>query len=284
MKILHLKAAELAPHPLLGRAGMLSDLIERETKKGNAAGSNREAHKARAAELETEYTAFKEGIRTQGIQDPLKVVKNPDGSYWIVDGRNRWDSHKDVAAEDKPLACVEIPETDVRQVILTAMIRRHMTKQARALMAVQIHPEVAQEAKAGRPKQGAEYPINQPALAAIVGVSLETMKEACLFWREIALENKTKREERISQVLGGISFDQVRDGKPGEETKGKPREAEKPALLLLRNANSMIRQWPSWDALTPEARVNTTEKMAEAMRQAPREIREAVTAAWEADA
>lgn len=275
-----LKPADLQPHPLLRRVGLLPDMISREETKGNKAGKNRETHKELAAEMTEEFEALRQSILAQGVMDPLKIVR--DGDQWLIaDGRNRWEASRSIDPE-KPIPCVEVGPEEVREVILAAGTRRHMSKQARALMAVMVYPEIAEDAKAGRPKKSPdEQGISQVALAKLVGVGLATVEEACRFWRAISLTPKT-RDERLNQVFSGVSFERIEQGDSSAKASGgKERPPSQPALLLLRNANSMIKQWSSWQEISPEARVKTTEKMVEAMRGAPAEMREAIQAAWE---
>lgn len=298
MKHFSTPSATLHPHPLLGREGMLPDMIERETKLGNKAGSNREDHKARALELIQEFDASKRDILDNGIVEPLKVVKSLTG-WLIADGRNRWAAFQEITAlryddpekqaaaknlEMRGVPCVEITEEEVPQVILSAMTRRHMTKQARALMAVKAFPEVAEEAKSGRPKKSlAEQGIiSKVELAAQVGVGLSTVEEACFFWRAIALHPKT-REERMNQVFAGMSFERVLQGDTSaQKNKGQPRAGKKPWLLMSRNANSLKLLWKDYEEIEDEdKKLSMVELLAGALAAAPADVKPALIAALE---
>lgn len=292
-KVFRLTARDLYPHPLLDRAGVLPDLIARETRAGNRAGAKREDHKARAADLAGEFGALVADVAERGIQTPLTVVKGLC-NWLIADGRNRWEAYKaayeadpETAArlEAEGIPCVEIPDEEVPATVLSAMTRRHMSKQARALMAVKVFPEVAEEAKSGRPaKSGIEYPITQPAMAERIGVSLEVMKDACLFWRKLKLLGKpADAEDLIQQVFAGISFRDAELGQKGREaTKGQPRADKKPWLVMSRNAGSIKLLWKDFEQIEDEERkLSMVELLADALTAAPQEVKPLLIAALE---
>lgn len=281
------KVSDLSPHPLLGRLGLIPDLISREEALGlKASGSNREDHQDRADELKTRFAGFVDSILDHGLLEPIKVVKTLTG-YLIADGRNRWQacsaiaesSHDDPAREavarriqSNGVPCVEITEAEVPGVILGSLNNRHLSKQARALVALTIHPEVAEENQAGR-KSRNDCAITLPELAGKVGVSLRTMVSACEFWRELALKKPARREELINQVFAGISFSNVLIGDMGaEKTKGKPVAPVGIGGHLLKAANSMARHFGHYPAMTREAQVAYLSALTKAVAVAPPEV------------
>lgn len=271
----------LRPHALLGRVGLLPEMISREDAKGKKAGKNREDHKELAEELTEEFEALKTSIRDNGIIDPLKVVRKA-GGWDIADGRNRWEASR-ALDETKLIPCVEISEEEARAVILAAMTRRHMSKQARALMAVKIFPEIAEAPKQGRKLPAERGVMTQSELAAKVGVGITTMEEACMFWRSIALNPKT-RDERMNQVFAGVSFERVLQGETAALKKGQPQKNATPRVwtLMTRNANSMMLHWKQYEAIEDEERkLEIREKLVEAMKAAPADIQTAILAALE---
>lgn len=288
---------QLRPHPLLGRLGLLPDLITREQEKGKkASGHNRQDHQERAGELNGEFEALAASIALNGVREPIKVVREA-GGWAIADGRHRWEVAKHVALmsygdpkkeanarklQSLGIPAVEVTAEEVPAIIMDAANRRHMSKQARALLAVIVHPEAADEAKAGRPKESRnDCGISQEDLAKRAGVSLRTMESACAFWREIQLRKSTK-DERINQVFAGISFDNVLKGAGGEKQKGYERPPVKVWTLLMRNANSTKTLWNDYAELKEvDKREQIITAMADAMKAAPSEIREAIQAAWE---
>lgn len=271
---------DLRPHPLLGRVGLLPELIAREDAKGRKAGKNREDHKDLALELGSEFEAFKTSIREYGLIEPLKVVREP-GGWAIVDGRNRWEVCREIDP-DKPIRCEEVSQEAARGVILAAMTRRHMSKQARALMAVKIFPEVVEDAARGK-QMDTECPFKSQAdLAEHIGVSHMTLKEACQFWRTISLNPKTA-EERMNQVLAGLSFERVLQGDAAaKKSKDAPRPAKRPWLLMNRNANSLKLLWKDYEEIDDEEKkLGMVEVLADALAAAPAEVKPALVAALE---
>lgn len=268
----------------------MPDMIARETALGKkASGHNREAHQERAEALETAFGGLVESILTHGLIDPLKVVREA-GGWAIADGRHRWEAIRKIigccfadpareemarALERSGIPCVEISEKEVDGVILAAINNRQLTKAARALAAVMIHPEVAEEVLSGR-KSRNDCGISQPELAKLVGVSLRTMEEACAFWREVQLKKKeSDRAEMLNQVFAGISFANVQIGAMGKEaTKDSTRKPTQPAFLLVKAARSMGKQFSSYDKLPREMQVRFLSDLDAAFRVAPKEVRE----------
>lgn len=284
--------AALTPHPLLGRSGMLPDIISRETALGlKASGSKREDHQARAARLARNFSGMVESIVAHGLLEPLKVVASLTG-YLIAEGRHRWAACAEIAANEQGnpawetaaaafstagIPCVEISPEAVPGVILGSLNNRYLTKQARALTAVSLYPSVAEESKSGRPKKelGNDYPIiRQDDLATQIGVSLETMKDACLFWRELALKPAARRETLMEQVFAGISFANALIGAIGaEKTAGVTPEPAAIGGHLLKTANAMRRHFGHYGAMTREAQLAYLTALIKAVAVAPPEVR-----------
>lgn len=287
---LRVPAGDLQPHEKLGRIGLLTDIIDREDKLGKkASGHNREAHQLRAAELQTIFGGLVESIAEHGLKEPLKVTRDAAGVYHVVDGRHRLEACRKVIAttwgdaaceararamETEGIPCVEIPESEVDGVIISALNNRQLTKAARALAALMIHPEIAEDAQVGR-KSRNDCGITQESLAAMVGVSLRTMEDACAFWRDVQLKKKAAdREEMLNQVFAGISFVNVQIGAMGREaTKDKTRKDPQPAILLFKAARTMGKQFASYDDLQRDDQVRFLKDLDAAMQVAPKEVR-----------
>ena len=164
--------------------------------------------------------------------------------------------------------------------ILAGITRRHLSKQARALLAISIYPKIAEEAKRGC-QIGNDYPFkSQEDLASRIGVSLETMKDACEFWREISLRKKTERAAAMNAVFAGISFANVREGMLGAAaTKGITPPAAHHGRLLCIAATSMVRQFRYYDSVPREDQLRYLETMVTAMETAPLEVKTAILTA-----
>jgi hypothetical protein len=286
-----LHPAALSPHPLLGRIGFLPDLICREQALGlKASGSKREDHRDRAADLATRFGGLVTSILDHGLLEPVKVVKSPAG-WAIADGRHRWHACAEISAttyadpareaaarrlEAAGIPCVEITPAEVPGVILGSLNNRHLSKQARALVAVSIHPQVAEEAQRGGDRRSNRNDcglITQEQLAAMVGVSHRTMEEACSFWRELALKKPATRPELMNQVFAGVSFSNVLIGAMGAaKTKGITPAGAVVGGHLLRTAKAMARHFSHYGEMTREAQVSYLAALTKAVAVAPPEV------------
>lgn len=179
---LQIAPKDLRPHPLLGRVGMLSDLIAREVAKGNKDGEKRQIHKAKAEALGEELAAIRESIREEGIKDVLKVCKSAKGKWLILDGRHRTELAGELELATVP--CKEFPESEARAIIMAAAVRRHVSKGARAYQTVTFYPEVATEAVRG--KHTPSSAVSADDLATKTGVSKRTMEDAIWLFRAFA--------------------------------------------------------------------------------------------------
>lgn len=293
-KPLHIKVSDLRPHPLLGRAGLLPDIIKAYSESGRKSGEKRVDHKERAEENAIEFAALVESILEHGVKEKLKVVREA-GGWAIADGRHRWEACREIAStcyadprreaaarrlEATGIPCEEIQQAEVPAVILAGITRRHLSKQARALLALKVFPEVAEEAKRGTQMESGSPFRTQAAMASRIGVSHGTLKDACEFWREIALLKKSDREAAINAAFAGISFANIKEGLLGKAaTKGQPRAATRAGILLWESAKCMIRNFSAYDAVAREDQLCFLESLTEAMRLAPAEVKTTILTA-----
>lgn len=319
-KPLMLKVGELDFHPHLKRVGLLPDLIERETQKGNDPGHCRDNHKGNAAELSDEFEALKLSILGHGVREPLKVVKNAKGKWLIVDGRHRYLAVKDIVQDNGPLStsyilnpahmanadkltqdgmpCVEIQESEVKDVILDAVKRRHLSKGALAYLAVLLNPKIAAEAKRGgdrKSKGRKELLITDATLGARIidfaksnGVSETTMKRAIYLFKLFDGRDELRLKCEPG-VWVGNALEYVIDGaesiikfgfdpKKTDETPEQKAErlAGEYAVHTMDRLTKLEVTLRNWEAMLPEGRASVIARTVEVLGDAPADLRQAI--------
>lgn len=235
---------DLKPHPLLGYNGMLDELVENEVKKaaqGDAA--QKLLRQERAEELNLKMESLKADIEKNGILEPLKICML-DGEWLIVDGRHRWIAVKSLENETVP--CVVVKAEAAREIILSAMLGKHLSKGARAYSAVQVHPEVALDAAKGK-QMGNGFPFkSQDELAQKIGVSDKIVKQACALYRifydpdhkvlKVKFEKSVWTCSSIAKLLGEVDRWKTRKEETGsyEEPKVSKLDKEKQAVEVAK--------------------------------------------------
>lgn len=177
----HKLVENLTAHPLLGMSGMMDSLLALENKRSKTGAADKKAtHAERAEELSLKWDGLKADIAARGILEPLKVCV--DGKKWlIVDGRHRWVVARELGLSTVP--CILVKASEAKQIILSAMQGKHLSKGARAYTALSIYPEVALESGKGK-QMGTECPFDsQSDLAEKIGISHRLVKIACSLYR-----------------------------------------------------------------------------------------------------
>lgn len=296
--------AALAPHPSLARVGMVPDLIAREAKLGKAQGKSRGDHQDAAVSLTAEMASRLDDISRRGIMDPLKVVANPKGGWLIADGRHRWEYARTLAGqsfadpareaiargfETAGVPCVEIPESEVPSTILSSVNRRHYSKGALAYLAVLIRPEVATEAKRGRP--GIKSPaagdlITAESLAAQAGVAVSTLEYAIRLYK-IFSEREDLRLKYEPGIWVGNALDRVWSGVEGDIKGPLPPDGAEPGDMdhspaeegyrrFLQRIMALEISWKSWDKMHPQRQEDAATVIASRFKNAPEAVRAAI--------
>lgn len=293
-----IKLEDLKFHPLLTRVAMLPDLIERETKLGNAQGKSRGAHKAAAEEMRHDFEALVESISKHGVRDRIKVIKTAKG-WQIVDGRHRFEAASKVAkmafGDEKRetiahriaidgIPCEEVTEADVIPIIMDAVTRRHMSKGARAYLAVLMEPEVVTEAKA-RQKEGTPSAVTAEGLAKRAGVSTRTVEHAVALFR-IFEKRKDVRKKFEDAIWVGAGLEKLLAGINGFLTTGKEpdeepeTEAQAKARIAAERVQTALTKWVEmktslkfWDTMKPTAREEIIRHAAATINETPEDFR-----------
>lgn len=290
-------------HPLLKRVGLLPQLIKREQEMGKGQGKNRGAHKAAAEEMTNDFESLIASIAKHGIREKLKVVKDAKGCYQIVDGRHRFEAAQEVIQRwgkalsgfDKvftPMAerlmndglpCEEVKEEEAVPIIMDAVNRRHLSKGARAYLAVMMHRENLKDG-AGR-KSRSECGITAPELALQSGASLRLTEEALSLHKIFTTrEDLRKRFEDaiwvgagLMKLSAGIQAYLKTGAEPDEvpetEEQAKNRIAEERLTSALGKWTGVTTSLKTWSALTLDGQTEVIRVAGDTIREAPAEFR-----------
>lgn len=276
---------ELGLHPLLGRIGMLSDLIQRETEKGNKDGEKRHAHKAKAESLAEELASIRESIRNEGIKDALKVCKSAKGKWLILDGRHRWELAGELSLETVP--CYEYPEAEARTIIMAAAVRRHVSKGARAYQAITFYPEVVTEEKRGgdRSKTSLIEVLTAEALAVRTGVSKTTMETAIWLYKAFAEREDARLKfeasiyigNALNKIKGAVQAFLAGDTEADPERDERPDDPSNDKLIRCQmGLNRLFDTWQAWDKMKPPHQESAITMLCMNVKKSPAAVREAL--------
>ncbi|KXA90144.1 hypothetical protein AKJ62_01565 [candidate division MSBL1 archaeon SCGC-AAA259D14] len=90
--------------------------------------------------------SFREDIKENGIREPVKV--NPKDEDEILDGRERYKEAFDLGIEELPYEVANLNGiSPVEYIIKSALLRRHLSKSQKAMLAVELKPELEEEAE-----------------------------------------------------------------------------------------------------------------------------------------
>jgi hypothetical protein len=292
---------DMRPHPLLGRAGLVPDLLEREAKLATGTGKDRGAHKETAESLEAELDAMVNSILWNGLREPLKVVREA-GGWAIVDGRHRWQSireliHRHQGAHNpraldfrtNGIPCVEVSADEVPAIIMDAATRRHLSKGALAYLAVLVHPAVAATTQ-GKRTDLTTSALSAEVLARNTGVSLRLMETAVSLYK-LFLDRKDAKEKYEAGIWLGHGLSSIHACAQAYLTNAgsleQETEAQKKARLASQATTTgrlyfqkITRYWTAEFARLDTAQAKAVADAAAAtLLAAPPEIREAVKAA-----
>lgn len=275
---------------------MLPELIDREAKLGLKDGKNRGKHKAAAGSLGEDFGALVESIRQHGIREKIKVVKAPRGNtWWIVDGRHRHAAGREVMRVGVPqrngvamslskrgFPCVEVRKDEVEEIILDATVGKPVSKGARAYLAVLMFPEVATEAKRGRPAAN-KSAVSAEYLGQRVGVATRLIEYAIWLYREFEKDEAARLKFEPS-IWVGYGLERVKSGMEGMKAGNEGEEDDTPEETVggVRYRQSVIacaelrETWKQWDELEQTQRERTRINTVKVISDAPEAVRIAV--------
>jgi hypothetical protein len=252
-----------------------------------------------------DFEALIRSIRFNGLREKIKVVQGPKG-YLVVDGRHRLGAVREiinrlgpgnhataVRLRDVGVPCEVVKEEEVAAIIQDAVTRRHMSKGARAYLAVLMQPEVATTEKRGgdRSKTALNADLlTAEILACRAGVSVRLIEDAVSLYRTFE-SRKDLRKKFEDSIWVGAGLASVKAGIEGFLQLGKTpdspeSEEEKKARLSnqwlhtgLGYFNSIGRYWEEYERLDDDQEKALIERATEVFAKAPESIRNAIKAA-----
>lgn len=241
--VLHLPALSLAMHPLLDRVMLVPDAVGtlRETSRDKDNRGN-------ADDLDSDWQAWLDEIRENGILEPLRVVLEGD-RHVVIEGRHRLRAAQELGFETVPCILVEIDDL-LKYAEGTVRGRRHWTKSQRAWFAVLMHPEIAAEdRKTGRPeKPRTEYGVfSNEDLATRYGISLGLTEVGIWVFRTLEKYSHL-RVKYESRLWGGQGLPGLKQGLIAETNTAAPTG---PGVTIERHPVSKLSKiWTSERAHT----------------------------------
>jgi uncharacterized protein (TIGR02996 family) len=102
-----------------------------------------------------EWQPFLEDVREHGVREPLTVqVGQP---YLVLDGRHRLEAAKEVELAIVPVRLVNLSESEQEEhVYVSALHRRHLTDDQRAVLTARCYVGQAQQARQDRARKGGQ--------------------------------------------------------------------------------------------------------------------------------
>jgi ParB-like chromosome segregation protein Spo0J len=97
-----------------------------------------------------EWKPFLESVRTSGVQDPLTVQKGGR----VLDGRHRLKAARESGQETVPARVVDLgPDEQTALVYRTALLRRHLSDDQRAMLAARRTEAEARKSRSERARK-----------------------------------------------------------------------------------------------------------------------------------
>jgi hypothetical protein len=297
----------LIAHPLLQRVGMMESLAGHFANKAKKAGKNRDEHKERAAELESDWRALCESVRKNGILEPIKVSRHPIMDRWeIVDGRNRWNAAKEVGLKWVPVLRVS-PEAAAEIIATTVAARRHYSKGSTAYLAILLNPAIATDGDARKkaahfrsrtecgtdaapgPALSAEpeNAITAEAIALKFSVSPRLLEQAAELYRLLE-EHPMFRDDAEADVWAGCGLGGVLAGvkslitlgtRNGDFQSAEYKAATAAWGAVTKFATTCKATWERWAALDAERQEKALEVLRDSLSGAPDFLREQLKSA-----
>jgi hypothetical protein len=139
--VVDLPTLRLSMHPVLDRVMLVPDAVRALSEQGGKENAEQ------AEDLASDWQAWIDEIRENGIIEPLRVVVEGD-RYLVVEGRHRLEAASQIGLATVP--CIVVEPSDILALAEgTIRGRRHWTKSQRAWFAVLMHPEIAAEDRKG---------------------------------------------------------------------------------------------------------------------------------------
>jgi len=194
---------------------------------------------------EDEQKALWGSIKADGVQEPL-VVQGPNV---ILDGRHRWEGAKAAGVERVPVRYVELSEAgQVLFILRSAIVRRHLSDDQRAVLAARLRKPLSEAAKKSRSERANEKKHGEVSLSPPVGDKEKTdtrqqVAEALNVSRK-KVERALALEEADPELAERVLAGEVRLSRAVRETNRRERRSE--AVALPADKFSVIYADPPW--------------------------------------
>jgi hypothetical protein len=186
-------------------------------------------------------------------------------------GEGRYEGYAATARNlaEMGLPCELVEESQAVPIIMDAVNRRHLSKGARAYLAVMMHRENIKDG-AGR-KSRTECGITAPELATEAGVSLRLMEDALSLHKTfMAREDLRKRFEAaiwvgagLAKLAAGVEAYLNTGSEPDEEPE---TDEQKQKRLAVERVETALQKWvgvttafKTWETLTPDGKAAVTD-------------------------
>lgn len=171
--VFRVRTDKLDFHPRLALVPVLEEIATQVDHHGDP------KRKERLERLAGDWSSFVADVGTNGVLDPIKVVRGHKGRYLVCDGRNRVTGAR--AANVGTVPAILVKREDVDMIVQSTVIgRRHWSKSMKAWLAVLMNPSVVQNG-VGQPKKNSDKIgiLSRESLASQFGVSADLIDQAC---------------------------------------------------------------------------------------------------------
>lgn len=197
-----------------------------------------------------EWTAFLADVSRRGVQEPL-VVQVGDV---ILDGLNRHEAATMAEHEEVPVRYVDLPEKEqVDYIIRSALLRRHLSDDQRAILAARFQPEISKAAREERARKAGEAGgRGRPKQDSLEDTSAPKLSESKKKSRKEAAEKFSVPERKVraaSQIQKSNPelADKVLAGEvPLAQAKREVERVEKRKELEKKAKAAPVVESPDW--------------------------------------
>ena len=247
--VFRVRTDKLDFHPRLALVPVLEEIATQVDHHGDP------KRKERLERLAGDWSSFVADVGTNGVIEPIKVVRGHKGRYLVCDGRNRVTGAR--AAKVGTVPAILVKQDDVDMIVQSTVIgRRHWTKSMKAWLAVLMNPTVVDNG-VGRPEKNSDkIGISRESLAVQFGVSADLIDQACEIHKHCYAKGKQTKVGKVIEpsIWLGASLGGIKSGLGAEVAaggqSGKPRKDSGltgviSGLASIKNKTAGFSTWPA---------------------------------------
>ena len=247
--VFRVRTDKLDFHPRLALVPVLEEIATQVDHHGDP------KRKERLERLAGDWSSFVADVGTNGVIEPIKVVRGHKGRYLVCDGRNRVTGAR--AAKVGTVPAILVKQDDVDMIVQSTVIgRRHWTKSMKAWLAVLMNPAVVDNS-VGRPEKNSDkIGISRESLAVQFGVSADLIDQACEIHKHCYAKGKQTKVGKVIEpsIWLGASLGGIKSGLGAEVAaggqSGKPRKDSGltgviSGLASIKNKTAGFSTWPA---------------------------------------